>query len=278
MLNRDTRHYGSVWVAGLAVLVFIDESGKPGLHEEDPFVLAALMVDERVFFDIEDDVNRLVKTELGGYGLPFVELHAKDLIQGKGDFSSIPVHVRARIYWGALEIAAQYAAEGYVEGVVVETRKAFTVKPSRKESRKCVMREAINRVLERVAWALYDFVGRGTAILIIDENELDSYIREVVEDEILRGHYTSRIAASRRILLDPLFARSWHYRCLQLADLVAYTARRIASKKSGRQTRTDKVFRIQEAFYELIVGRILRKGPHGSVAGYGYKHWAVTRC
>ena len=32
----------------MTVFTFIDESGKPGLREEDPFVLAALLVEEKL--------------------------------------------------------------------------------------------------------------------------------------------------------------------------------------------------------------------------------------
>lgn len=264
-------------MAKLAVLIFIDESGKPGLREEDPFVLAALIVHESVFFDLENEVSAIVQSILGPYGLPGVELHAKDLIQGKGDFRSVPVTARVNVYRSVIEAVARYADEGFVKGIIIETYKDFVTRPSEEQARKCIAREAYHLMLERVAWALYDHHTEGIALLVIDESELDNHIRDVVEEEILKGKYTSRVPTSKRILLDPVFARSQHYRSLQVTDLIAYTARRAATMRRRAPTNTDTYFSIRDTL-ETIKKRILRKSPQGTLYGYGYKTWNIVSC
>ena len=114
-------------------------------------------------------------------------------------------------------------------------------------------------------------------ILIIDQSELDSYIHDIIEKELLRGQYTPMIPSSKRLLPDPIFARSYHYRSLQVADLIAYTYRRYARNGRGLAavTNTDKIFNIVEVTERIIMGKVLRKRPNGSIEGYGLKEWYV---
>jgi len=261
----------------MAVFVFIDESGKPGLKEEDPFVLAALLVEEDLFFSLEHDISSIVARMLGPYGLPAAELHAKELIQGKKDFANIPLHVRVQTYIAVIETIARYAAMGFVEGVVVEVYKDFTVLPNEEDAKKCIARKAYQLVLERIAWAHHDRRRSDPVVLVIDESELDAYVKEAIREEIVRGKYTSKIPSSKRMLVDPIFAKSAHYRCLQATDLIAYTARRIATKTRRRPSRTDEYFQI-ESIWGIIRRHILRRGPHGGTWGYGYKTFNITVC
>jgi len=49
--------------------------------------------------------------------------------------------------------------------------------------------------------------------------------------------------SSKRMLVDPIFAKSAHYRCLQATDLIAYTARRIQPRRGEdppKQTSTSR--------------------------------------
>ena len=71
-------------------------------------------------------------------------------------------------------------------------------------------------------------------------------------------------------MVDPIFANLAHYRCLQAADLIAYTARRVATKIRRKLSKADKYFQI-EGVWNIIWGEILRKGPQGDVLGYDYK-------
>ena len=48
--------------------------------------------------------------------------------------------------------------------------------------------------------------------------------------------------SSKRMLVDPIFAKSAHHCYLQAADLVAYTARRIATKTPRRPSKIDEYF------------------------------------
>lgn len=261
----------------MTVFAFIDESGKPGLREEDPFVLAALLVEENLFLDLEHEISRIVARILGPYGLSAAELHAKELIQGKKDFASVPLHARVQTYIAVIKTIAQYATRGFVEGIIVEIHKNFNVSPSEEDAKKCIVRKAYQLMLERIAWAHYDHKRNDLVILVIDESELDAYVKDIIKEEIVKGKYTSKIPSSKKILVDPIFANSAHYRCLQAADLIAYTARRVATKTRRKPSKTDKYFQIENV-WNIIWGEILRKGPQGNVLGYGYKIFNVAVC
>jgi len=102
---------------------------------------------------------------------------------------------------------------------------------------------AYQLVLERIAWAHH---GRSDpVVLVIDESELDAYAKEAVREEIVRGKYTSKIPSSKRMFVDLIFAKLAHYRCLQAIDLIAYTAKRIATKTRRRPSKTDEYFQIE---------------------------------
>jgi len=74
-------------------LVYIDESGNTGLNFKDKqqpiFLLSALVIDEAVWFQIENNYHELLKKCIGN-DLPIeYEVHAIDLKSGKGLFKNI---------------------------------------------------------------------------------------------------------------------------------------------------------------------------------------------
>ena len=106
-------------------------------------------------------------------------------------------------------------------------------------------------MLERIAWAHHDRRRSDPTVLVIDESKLDAYVKEAVREEIVRGRYTSKIPSSKRMLVDTIFAKSTHYRYLQVADLIAYTARKIATETRGRPSKTDEYFQI-ESIWNIV--------------------------
>ncbi len=121
----------------MVFLVFIDESGKPTPATNDPFVVTALIVDEKAYLGLEDKLNNVVNwfvtyiKEKFSINVPAdIELHAKELVQNKGPYRHIPVSVRAELFEKVLRCAANFAERGSLSaiGVVIIKQKVLNNK------------------------------------------------------------------------------------------------------------------------------------------------------
>ena len=266
----------------MALIVFIDESGKPTPKEKDPYVVAALLVDEAAYHELQEAVEHMLHNVLirysRGTNLPLNprlwEIHAKDIVQSKGDYKRLSIDARVAIIEGVIEILKDFAQDSLVEAivtVVLKDRITYS-KFKHKKIQKDIVARAYGLLMERLVWALEsDPIGRqhDIAILVVDESELNENVRDVVIDEVTRGIYTSRLGSSTRVLPDPIFAASKRYRGLQLADVIAYIARRIIAgrKEPGR-------FNLRKC-WDDIAQYVLRRCPDGRVEGCGIKIWRM---
>lgn len=89
-------------------MTYIDESGKPERSDpEDEFVLAALIVNESVWKEIDTRVLGLKRKYFPSRDPISVELHATDIINHKGPFKTLPLEVRLSIYSDIIKIISE---------------------------------------------------------------------------------------------------------------------------------------------------------------------------
>jgi len=254
--------------------VFIDESGKPTKRESAPFVVSALIVDDRAYLKVRRDINAILRDVLGdviikrGFRVEGVEVHAREVVQGEGFFKGIDIGRRATL----LDRISRYIGSelrGVTTSisVVIMKRRVLNATLSEGGVREAMVRRAFGLLLERLAWYLNKHDNE-LALLLVDRSEIDCDVKNAVLLEITQGLYTSRLASSERILETPLFIDSARHRPLQLADFMAYTLFRMFS---GKPTAAGGTFNFRAYLSNLMP--IVRKGPKGEVAGYGIKVW-----
>ena len=254
----------------MALFVFIDASGSPGPKQGDPFVLSAVVIEESLMSGFESDVERLVWETLGSERAP--EIHARDLIQNKGDFRGLPIETRARLLSEFVRLGCEYAGRGGLAGIVVVVAKDRTFKPRDKVQRKDYIEklvyEAYKLLLERVFSHAREYP-KQYIVAILDETDVRHHITSTFFYTAVFGKYTSEMPASKRVILPPIFADSRLYRGLQLADVIAYITHRVYS---GRGDPAGGLFPISSLFRQ-VKECILRKSGTSRVEGYGLKEW-----
>ncbi len=250
-------------------LVFIDESGKPTRGEKDPYVVAALILHDSVYLDLEREVDKVVESVLGEHidiDAMKIEIHAKDIVQNKGVFRRVPVKARIRLLDELFSLMCE-RFKNKLTSIVIIIVKDKALSLDEKSARRRMVQRAYTLLVERITWFLEDY-GKELALLMVDESDLDYDIRDIVRYELLHGLYTSRLGASRLIIDTPLFVKSHRYRPIQLADLIAYTYFRI---HAGRPKAMGGAFDFMK--YKGMIERILRRNKGGRMEGYGIKVW-----
>ncbi len=217
----------------MAIFAFIDASGNPIPDERDPLVVTAVLARESLLSPFNQRIDKLVAARLGR-SRSNVEIHAKDLVQNKGEFKGIPIEKRSALLVDLIETACHYAGKGGLAAVSVVVEKD-RFKPKNRLERRAYARslasEAYKLLFERVIGFLDELGTRQHMIIIVDETDLSSDIADILEKELLIGAYTSNLKAARRVITPPLFTQSQRYRLLQLADVIAYIIRRVESRK-----------------------------------------------
>jgi hypothetical protein len=214
-------------------LVYLDESGNTGTNLSDPqqpvFVLAALIVPESVWLDLE---KRLVEAIENFFPErpPDFEVHANQLLNPRGFFRAFPMAHRLEFYRTWLSIAAslrlrlvsraivkkryaQWLLETYGPGVAINPHNVAFV----------LTAQVVNEFLRATP-------GSPLGILISDENH------EVMPDieksiRLLRGEAGSLRLS--QIVEKGFFIESRKSHILQLCDLCAYAIRRSEEQKTG---------------------------------------------
>ncbi len=194
----------------------IDESGKA--TDVGPFVLSALIMEDSLFFDIE---NIIMKMKLDAFPKvdPWLEIHANYIVHGKSDYRRYDVNVR-KSFMNKL-----YGYISTMDCTIISVISRNKLSPQNHSKKYVNVREFTSwqYLIERIAKYIDKI--NGMAILIIDETEIshDITIRDSIKNEIKNGYYTKSIKSSRSILNRPLFMDSKDYVGIQLSDLVAYS-------------------------------------------------------
>jgi len=248
-------------------LVFIDESGKPD-RVDDPYVVCALMIHDSNFIFIEDEIDRIVSDTLGIDRPRIAEIHGKDIFQNKGVYKKMFTMEQQRELVENITrfIENELADKAQAILVVFDKNRVLRIRDD-DYIRKYMVNTVYKLLMERIAWMIYE-QGPEPTLLLSDQSELDADIIDIVRHEIREGIYTSSILDSKYFIKTPLFVNSKEYRCLQLADLIAYIYGRI---HKGKTTIARGFFDLESYFRRI--SRIIRKGPNGRIDGYGIKIW-----
>lgn len=236
-------------------IAFIDESGKPDLRSDEPFVLSALI--------LHDSSLSVVRKELAGIKLkydldPSIEFHARDIVHGKRAFSGIrDMAVRKKILNDLFSLISNLNAT-LISVVVKKHPVLASMVSSGVTATKYIMTvieaKAYELLTERLVLFLQNKAPQDEwMLLVIDEvySKHDLTIRKNVENVILKGFFASRWPASKRIFPQPLFASSSMY------DLVSYTVRKIHTKPVSASINFQEFFNlIKKKFDRCNDGRL----------------------
>ena len=170
-------------------LVYIDESGNTGVNltdaEQPLFVLAALIVPEACWLDLERDLEQSL-AELCPSLDAEAELHATDLRSGRGHFKGIAVTERIAIRDCWLHIAAKHGLKLVYRAIVKRRFQTWLV---REFGTGVVINPhvaaftLISRVVDSYLTAL---PGKALGMFISDENK--EIMRDVEKSiKVLRG-------------------------------------------------------------------------------------------
>ena len=215
-------------------LVYIDESGNTGINLTDNqqplFVLAALIVPESCWLDLERDLEQSLSELCPALDAAGGELHATDLRSGRGHFKGMAVTDRIAIRDRWLQIAARHQLK-LVYRAIVKRRfhnwlvatfgSGVVINPH------VAAFALIARVVNEYLTAL---PGTALGMFISDENK--EIVRDVEKSiKVLRGiDGTLKLG---RIVEKGFFIDSAKSRILQLCDLCALSLRKKEERKEG---------------------------------------------
>lgn len=247
-------------------LVFIDESGKPD-KKNDPYVVCAFMIHDSSYFFIEEGIDEIVSRVLGINNNPRIaEIHGRDIFQRKGIYKQYTMEQRRTLVENIVDFIEDKLTGIAKAVLIVFDKKQILNKPD-DYARKQMVKTVYKLLMERIAWMVRES-GPELTLLLSDQSELDADIIDIVRYEMREGIYTSNIISEKYFIKTPLFVDSKDYRCLQLADLIAYIYGRIYKGKTS----------IAHGFFDLKnyferISSIIRKGPDRRIEGYGIKVW-----
>jgi len=215
-------------------LIYVDESGQTGTNLNDPnqpiFVLAALIVPEEKWVNLEKDLNTVVDQFFPEPRPEPFEIHAKAIRNGEGYFRTFEVNHRV-IFWVEFMKKAQDHELKLVYRAIAKKRFLRWVRETFGAS--IVLNPhvaAFPLVAQVVNKYLATLPGPPLGIFISDEN------REIISDvekaiKFLRG--TDGTLKLDRIIEKGFFIDSAKSLALQLCDVCAYSARKKEEKKAG---------------------------------------------
>ncbi len=211
------------------LLVFIDESGKPTTKEKEPYVVAAFMIRDTDFLDISLALDRIVEDTVAkilGLDPREIEIHTRSIVQNMGIYKGIPPQIRAELLNKVVDFINGLESRAWI---AVEIGLKHGRSPPEKEARKRGVRAVYSSLLRDLAQFFTRF-GKEMVLIIVDSSELDRDIQSVMSETVREELWN--LGMLHRMLVDkPLFLSSRYYRPLQIADVIAYTYRRIAMEK-----------------------------------------------
>ena len=238
----------------------IDESGQPS---DDVFVIAGVLLGESSMHLLK----RIIDEVKARHGVPpDAELHAKDIVHGKGAYSGLrDFSARRRLLEDALSILSR------LEAVAVAV---VGYGPAQSPERGLAI--AFRYLLERGILAFNKVAGPHEHLFIVID---ETYYRNdwarmrIVEAEVLEGFYTKRWPVIERVMSRPIFMPSQREPLLQLADLVAYTVRRAVALSRGPRRR-DPLGLLD--LYSNYVEPVLDRCRDGRIRGCGLKEFRAV--
>lgn len=219
-------------------LVYFDESGNSGnnlVHAQQPvFVLAALLVPAASWQTIEAELEKTVDTFFPPPRPLDFEIHANELINPRGFFRQFPIQKRLDLYRALLAIAEKHRLR-VVHRAIVKKRYAQWLERTFGAGVFINPHIAAFALVSQVVNDFLRSLSHTTmGIFISDEN------RDVMTDieksqRILRG--TSGRLRLSQVIEKGFFIDSRKSLLIQLADLCAYSLRRMEEQQAGLPVR-----------------------------------------
>lgn len=193
-------------------LVYMDEVKYK--KEIDPFYwLCGLAISEADIVEIENDISRTVEDFFGSSLLDKeTELHAVDIIHGKGPFKKIEKEKRVSLYKKLLDIIDSYPNIGRI---AIRVNVEDLISKKHQEFAFMFFVEKINS---------YALAHKTIALLISDYDTeiVSTNVRNLSRYKIFGTDF--RLKTEIKNLIDTIHhTHSHHSRLLQLADIYAYT-------------------------------------------------------
>ena len=245
------------------LFAFIDESGKPNIKENTPFVLAAVLVDEQDVSSIEKSVYEAAKTSIPALQEPF-EIHSNEIIHRIGVFENHTETNRIRLYENVCnEIAKSNLT--LLSSIVTKTPSKSASPVSPKQAMEQIEEIAFEHLLERILLEASNKTKADKILAVIDQSGFshDHKLQERIRILLRNGEYLKKFS-SKITLFGPDFRDSKEHVMLQISDVVSYTLFQCEQKKKIRDFDFDK-------YFNIIKPRFSNK--LGIINGYGIKIW-----
>lgn len=215
-------------------LIYVDESGNTGTNFADPeqplFVLAALIVPETCWIELERDLEASLMELCPNIAKADSEIHASDLRSGRGEFKGVKVPDRIAIRDRWLQIALKHelklvyrsiAKRRFHNWLVSTFGSGITINPH--VAAFALMARVVNEYLVSLGPS-------ALGMFISDENK--EIVRDVEKSiKVLRRK--DGALQLTRIVEKGFFIDSAKSRILQLCDLCAMSARKKEERKEG---------------------------------------------
>lgn len=241
----------------MALLVYVDESGKPYQIDEGPYVLASVAIDELELDNVVNVISSFINDVRRNLGISIDEIHTKHLVKGNEAWSRIPMPERAKVFQQFADIISSL-------NITLNIVAALKGRPGVKiSSPPSIRRHVIKLLIERLYLTRSKYK---VAIMIFDSIAfgMDANIRLDVEE----GIKSSLSPQTYRLYVA--FKDSREEQAIQIADYVAYLMRHILMKQYRWA-----YFNFEEAF--LKIEPKIRRCPGSSCYnGCGLKIWYIT--
>ncbi|MCL2143106.1 MAG: DUF3800 domain-containing protein [Methanomassiliicoccaceae archaeon] len=241
-------------------LTYIDESGKPERTDsENEFVLAALIINEREWKNVDNKVKDIKKKYFPGRDPESFEIHATDIINKKSTFKSMHLNTRLELMTDILKVISEIDCR--IVSVII--RKDMLYNPEFD-----VEMNAMKYLFERLCYfhnkanEAEELEEYGLMLIDSVNPKYDNKMRARIKEWNLRG---SEYNKSDYMIEDPIFVDSKYRHLSQLVDCIAYCVR----KRYRSKTTDFKEKRTYEGFYNIIEEKFLRK--YSEIDGYGVK-------
>lgn len=206
-------------------LTYIDESGKPERSDpEDEFVLAALIINESSWKEMDTRVVGLKQKYFPGRDPRTVELHATDIFNHKKAFKNMSVDTRIKIFSDIIQIICD--VECTITAVVIRKNKLYSKSLN-------IHSYAMELLFERLCYFFDTTNGNlrmqgkdeECGIMLIDSvnPKFDNKLRLKIRGLFLTG---SKYQKNNYLIEDPMFVDSSYRHLSQLVDCIAYCIRR----------------------------------------------------
>lgn len=203
-------------------LLYLDDAGSAEDPGQTHFVLAGISVFERQAHFLSEELDKLAHST--GHSDPFaLELHANVIFNGRNFWRRFPKCKRIDFLKRCLSVTGRLHGDWRLFGVCVDKTQVSPEDPVEYAFEQIINR--FDRYLYRLHLKGNKYSQRG--LIIFDKSATETRIQTLASEFRRVGH---RWGAIKNMADVPLFVDSRATRCIQYADLVAYSLFRFYEK------------------------------------------------